>query len=305
MKRLLPFEIDQAVSFLKKSIPVAFPTETVYGLGASVFDPAGIEAIFRMKGRPSDNPLICHIDALDGLFLIAKDVPKIALDLAAHFWPGPLTLVLKKQESVPYCVTGGLETVAARMPKHPIALELIARFGKPLAAPSANLSGKPSSSTADHVLMDFAAEESVVIDGGRTEIGLESTVLLLTEEKPQILRPGSVTAEQISEIIGYSVGVGGEMEKKASPGARYRHYAPKARLRVVREFGEMEEGAFLMSTEEREGYNSVSAANLYALLRQADDENCDEIVVVCGENSWKDLAFRDRLLRASNHNGQV
>lgn len=299
MNYLLPSEIDQAIAFLKKSIPVAFPTETVYGLAASVFDEAGIEAIFQMKGRPSDNPLICHISSLDQLFLLAKDVPQIALDLASHFWPGPLTLVLKKQESVPYCVTGGLETVAVRMPRHPIAHELIHRFGGPLVGPSANVSGKPSSSRAEHVLMDFAGMQGGVIDGGDSEIGLESTVLFLAEEKPLILRPGSITPEQIAAVVGCEVGFGGNL--KASPGTRYRHYAPKARVVLRRSFESVEFGEkqFLMSTEKRMGFHLVAPASLYALLRQADDEGCDEIVIVCREKAWNDLGFRDRILKAS------
>jgi len=188
--------------------------------------------------------------------------------------------------------------VAIRMPRHPVALELIRRLGSPIAAPSANLSGRPSSSLAEHVLADFAGMEGGVFDGGEVEIGLESTVLWLAGGPPQILRPGSVTAEEMGDVLGCEVGYG---EKQASPGMRHRHYAPEARVHLVEVFEGVEAGVgrFLMSTKFHVGFHEVNARNLYALLRKADEEGSQEIVIVCMGAAWQDPAFRDRLMRAS------
>jgi L-threonylcarbamoyladenylate synthase len=298
MERLSPQDIAMAAGLLKEGIPVAFPTETVYGLGARVFDPSAAEKIFHMKGRPSDNPLICHIGAMDQLELLAMDIPQEAFRLAAHFWPGPLTLVLKKQRAVPSCVTGGHETVAIRMPDHPIALELIRQVGEPLVAPSANRSGRPSSTTARHVLDDFKGMQGAVIDGGSCAGGVESTVLYLVGPQPLILRPGPLSKEAIAEVLQMEVGWGSG--EGASPGTRYRHYAPAAKMSIVSSFEEAlatQGSPFLMSTEPHPPFHHVTAPSLYALLRQADLEGHEEIVVVCGE--WKDEALRDRLLRAA------
>lgn len=299
MQRLFPSDISKAVELLKGGVPVAFPTETVYGLGAPVFDASAVSKIFQMKGRPSDNPLICHIASLDQLDLLAKEIPEAAFKLAAHFWPGPLTLILKKQESVPTSVTGGHATVAIRMPSHPLALELIRLAGQPLVAPSANKSGRPSSTTADHVLADF--EEGAVLDGGPTEGGLESTVLYLADLTPRILRPGLVRTEAISEVLGYPVEIAQVDLLKFSPGTKYRHYAPRAQIRIV---DSVEEAlslgqAFRMSTERHSDFHHLTAATFYALLRQADLEGFEEIVIV-----WKgdnDPALKDRLMRAAGH----
>jgi L-threonylcarbamoyladenylate synthase len=297
MKKLLSTEIPLAAKILKQGTPVAFPTETVYGLGAPVFNAGAVEKIFLMKGRPSDNPLICHIALIDQLYDLACEVPESALKLAAHFWPGPLTLVLKKQTKVPAIVTGGQETVAIRMPHHPIALELIRQVGEPLVAPSANKSGKPSSTTAEHVLIDF--EEGFVIDGGPARGGLESTVLYLAGELPLILRPGLITAEALSEVLKVKVGLGQGQVQNASPGSRYRHYAPQATVRIVDSFEEAlkEEKAFLMSTEKQPSFHHLTASSFYALLRQADSEGFKTIIVVC--NGIKDEALMDRLLRSA------
>jgi len=249
-----------------------------------------------MKGRPSDNPLICHIAAMEQLPLLVREIPGEVLKLAEKFWPGPLTFVLKKQANISNVVTAGLDTVAVRMPRHPVALELIRSLGSPIAAPSANLSGKPSSSRVEHVLTDFAGMEGGVIDGGEVEIGLESTVLWLAEGKPQILRPGSVRAEEIGEVLGCKVECG---KNFASPGMRHKHYAPRARVRLVESFEGTGNDSFLMSTEAREGFYEVTPRNLYALLRQADEMGAAEIVVMCTGKAWEDLAFRDRLTRSA------
>lgn len=299
MQKFLPSEISKAAELLKKGTPVAFPTETVYGLGAPVFDTFAVAKIFQMKGRPSDNPLICHIASLDQLYLLAKEVPEAALKLAAYFWPGPLTLILKKQESVPECVTGKHATVAIRMPSHPIALELIRQVGQPLVAPSANKSGKPSSTTAEHVLNDF--EEGAVIDGGQAEGGLESTVLYLADSTPRILRPGLIRAEALAEVLDEPVEIGHGELLRLSPGTKYRHYAPRAKIRIVETFDQAPHSTstFRMSTEAHPDFYHLTAATFYALLRQADLQRFEEIVVVWKEQN--DPALKDRLLRAAGH----
>jgi L-threonylcarbamoyladenylate synthase len=297
LKHLFPSDILLAADLLKEGVNVAFPTETVYGLGARVFDVKAVENIFRMKGRPSDNPLICHIAELGEIYLLAREVPEEALKLAEKFWPGPLTIILKKQEAVPSCVTGGHDTVAIRMPRHPIALELIKLAGEPLVAPSANKSGRPSSTTAAHVLIDFEEMEGAVIDGGATEEGIESTVLYLAGEKPVILRPGVITQDQIAEVLGCAVEIGSQQH--ASPGTRYRHYSPKAKIQLFSSFEEVAASSakrFLMSTEKHPSFHHMTSATLYALLRQADDEGCEEIIAVYSD---LDEGLKDRLLRAA------
>ena len=279
-------DIEQAAELLKAGINVAFPTETVYGLGARVFDEKSVQNIFRMKGRPSDNPLICHIATLDQIYLLAREVPEQALELAQKYWPGPLTLVLKKHPSVPQCVTGGHDTVAIRMPNHPLALKLITLVG-PLVGPSANLSGRPSSTTAQHVLDDFAGIEGAVLDGGPCREGIESTVISLVGEQPTILRPG---------VIPFPYPMGHD----ASPGTRYKHYSPKAKLNIYPSFDQVpasSEKRFLISTLSHPDYHLMTPATFYALLREADDELCTEIVVVAGEMCG---GLKDRLLRAAS-----
>ncbi len=301
MDLLSPDEIDQAVALLRQSIPVAFPTETVYGLGSRVFDFVGIEKIFQMKGRPLDNPLICHIASFDAITLLAREIPSHAMKLATHFWPGPLTIVLKKQPNVLDCVTAGLDTVAIRMPRHPIALELIRKVGEPLAAPSANRSGKPSSTTAAHVLKDFQAEKGAVIDGGPAEEGVESTVIFLAEGPPLLLRYGSLDLPLIAAVLGCEVAIAQGVEKKASPGTRYRHYAPEAKVKLFQSFDEAlfyqasspPASRFFISCEPHPAFFHMMPSTFYALLRQADDEGCEEIIAVCKD----DVVLRDRLSR--------
>ena len=238
--------IAEAARIIQSGGIVAFPTETVYGIGANALDSDAVARIFAAKGRPRDNPLIVHVAGNSWIEDIAIDVPSIAYKLMGWFWPGPLTLVLKKGPRIPDEVTAGLGTVAVRAPLHRIALELIRESGLPVAAPSANVSGKPSPTNAQHVIDDLFGKVDVIIDGGRTQIGIESTVLDLTVPEPMILRPGGVTREQLDEAIG---GVGGEDKQEAkifsfsgitkpesvshpakSPGIRYRHYAPKAEM---------------------------------------------------------------------------
>ena len=230
-----PADIGRAAAILRAGRLVAFPTETVYGLGANGLDEDAVARIFAAKGRPQDNPLILHVAASDEVRPLLKEVPEEAERLMARFWPGPLTLVLPRSPLVPDIVTGGLDTVAVRLPDHPVARRIIRAAGVPIAAPSANLSGRPSPTTAEHVLADLDGRVEVVIDGGPTHVGVESTVLDLTTTPPAILRPGGVTREQLEDFLGAVIGPeasreGGDQQRPRSPGMKYTHYSPAAPL---------------------------------------------------------------------------
>ena len=231
--------ILKAADILRNGGLVAFPTETVYGLGGNALDAKASEKIYAAKGRPSDNLLIVHISRVEDLYELSPDVSPSALKLAKAFWPGPLTMILPKLPCVPDSITGGLPSVAIRMPSHPIALELIRESGIYVAAPSANLSGRPSPTTAEHVANDLAGRIDMIIDGGPANVGLESTIVDLTEDTPTILRPGFITLEDIKKVLGSA-----EMDKALmsgikenavpkAPGMKYRHYAPKGDLTIV------------------------------------------------------------------------
>jgi len=228
--------LSKAAQALKNGKLVAFPTETVYGLGANAYDPEAVKRIFEAKGRPGDNPLIVHISDKGQLKDIVLEVPENARKLMDKFWPGPLTLVLKKSDAVPDVVTAGLDTVAVRMPDNIVALRLIELSGVPVAAPSANLSGRPSPTSAMHVAKDLTGRIEYIIDGGSCSVGVESTVLDVTGDIPVILRPGGVTYEMIGEVCGkvdvYKVGAKAA-EKPRSPGMKYRHYSPEADVILV------------------------------------------------------------------------
>ncbi|PIN84672.1 MAG: threonylcarbamoyl-AMP synthase [Candidatus Diapherotrites archaeon CG11_big_fil_rev_8_21_14_0_20_37_9] len=221
---------------------VAFPTETVYGLGANALDAKSVRKIFKAKGRPSDDPLIVHISEKSEMYELAKEVPEKAEKLIKKFWPGPLTVVLKKKKIVPNITTGNLDTVAIRMPKHLVAIALIKELGKPIAAPSANSFGNPSPTKAQHVLEDLEGKIPLILDSGQTKIGVESTVMDFSQKKPMLLRPGKVTLEQIEKEIG-KIKVHSLVKKEfrknhlkeaaKSPGLKYRHYAPKAEIIIV------------------------------------------------------------------------
>ena len=230
--------IEEAAAIIKEGGTVAFPTETVYGLGADALNPVAVEKIFEAKGRPADNPLIVHVASKEDVGDLAKHIPEKAYVLMDKFWPGPLTLILQRKEIVPDITTGELDTVALRMPDNRIALELIRVSGRPLAAPSANLSGKPSPTTADHVVADLSGRIDAVIDAGAVNVGVESTVIDMSSEPPAILRPGMISKEDIEEEIG-GIGIGYEdrvhqdIEKVRSPGMKYTHYSPSARVILV------------------------------------------------------------------------
>ncbi len=234
---------------IKKSGVVAFPTETVYGLGASALDPKGIEKIFIAKGRPSDNPLIVHITRTEEVFDLVESVPEKGIQLMKAFWPGPLTMIFKKRKIIPDIVTAGGDTVALRMPDHPVAKALIELSGVPLVAPSANASGKPSPTMARHVWEDLEGKIHGIIDGGSCAVGIESTVIDMTEEPPVLLRPGGITQRMIQAVIGPierddqldEIDRGNSGDEKSelpgkvrSPGMKYTHYAPRAKVLILR-----------------------------------------------------------------------
>lgn len=220
--------IQMAAEVLKLGGLVAFPTETVYGLGADAFNAEAVRNVFEAKGRPPDNPLIVHIAEFNQIKSLTGEIPEVGKILADAFWPGPLTLVVKSSPSIPKVVTGGLETVAVRVPKHNVTLELIKKLNRPIVGPSANKSGRPSPTTAQHVYDDLAGKIDLIIDSGPTTIGIESTVIDVTVSPPLILRFGGLTREKIEQLIGEVRTTEDEQSLKKSPGTRYRHYAPEA-----------------------------------------------------------------------------
>ncbi len=321
--------IALAAELLRRGELVAFPTETVYGLGADALNPAAVAAIFAAKGRPADNPLIMHIaDAaqLDGLVT----VPQGAEALMRRFCPGPLTLLMPRTERVPDIVTAGLDTVAVRMPSHPVAADLLARCAIPVAAPSANRSGKPSPTTAQHVWQDMKGRVPLILDGGPCGVGVESTVLDLCHGKPCILRPGGVTREMLSAVLGEVDVAGsvlrplGEHEVARSPGMRYRHYAPEGSitlvtgeeadvLRALRALAEGEPDTCVLCFSEhmnalggcrphdlgsRDDPGEV-ASRLFAILRALDDEGMRRISSEALDPTGVGLAVMNRLGRAA------
>jgi L-threonylcarbamoyladenylate synthase len=237
-KRPQPSHIREAVNVIKSGGLVAFPTETVYGLGANALDAKAVKRIFVAKGRPSDNPLIVHIADKDDVKMLAGQVPDTAWKLIDRFWPGPLTIVLKKSKIVPKITTGGLDSVAIRMPKSKIACRIIRESKTPIAAPSANYFGRPSPTKAEHVLEDMRGRIDMIIDGGQTRIGIESTVIDLTAKTPTLLRPGGVTLEQLKKTLGkvrVHPQIRGQKSKGRvrSPGMKYKHYSPRAQVILI------------------------------------------------------------------------
>jgi L-threonylcarbamoyladenylate synthase len=230
-------KLSEAADLLRAGEVVAFPTETVYGLGANALEEKAVEKIYLAKGRPSDNPLIVHISSLDDVRQLVSEIPPKARRLMEVFWPGPLTLVMPKAKIIPQIITGGLDTVGIRFPAHPVALKLIELAKCPVAAPSANISGKPSPTTAEHVWQDLNGKIAGIVDGGKADVGVESTVLDVTEEIPIILRPGGITLEQLEDTIGevkldsalYDLGA-----IPKAPGMKYTHYAPEADVIIIK-----------------------------------------------------------------------
>ena len=305
-------QVSHAAALLRAGKLVAFPTETVYGLGANALDPTAVERIYEAKGRPHSSPIIIHISDLEIVDQVAAVWPEAAQKLAEKFWPGPLTLVLPKTPTIPDLVTAGLATVGVRMPSHPIALALLTAAGVPVAAPSANRFSEVSPTTAEHVRRSLGDRVDYILDGGPCPVGIESTVLTLTEPTPVLLRPGGISRQQIEEVIGpvasaQAPEVGGA---HASPGMHPRHYSPRTRLYLV-ENGEVPRqgsGVYLqlyhaplgavievmLMPDDATGY----ASRLYSVLHQLDSKGFDWIAVDTPPDlpDWE--AVRDRLKRA-------
>lgn len=298
---------------------VAFPTETVYGLGANAFDEEAVKNIFVAKGRPTDNPLIVHISDLSQLTALVASVPEKARLLMTAFWPGPLTLVFPKSARVPDVVTAGGTTVAIRFPSHPIAQYLIRLAGVPIAAPSANRSGRPSPTTAEHVRQDFQGEIGFLIDAGPSEVGLESTVLDVTDEMPVLLRSGGISREEIEAVIGpiaLDESSLDAQEPARSPGQKYRHYAPQARVVILPKITEQHVQMYQQAGQKvavcglNQAHTSADleqffddvptlAHHLFAAFRQADEQDIDVILVEAVDKTGLGLAVMNRLERAS------
>jgi len=333
-----PAKIQAAAKIIQQGGLVAFPTETVYGLGADALNVDAVLALFEAKRRPLDNPPIVHVASASEVYRLVQEVPAKAELLMKKFWPGPLTLLFKHSSIVPNVTTAGLDTVAIRMPKHKVALALISASGCPIAAPSANLAGKPSPTSAQHVYEDLNGRVDVIIDGGATNIGVESTVVDLTIDPPMVLRPGGTTFEALKLVISnvkLHAFVEAEkelpLEKIRSPGMKHRHYAPKAEVilvegtvtTVTRKIQELtksyrQKGAkvgILATDETQIAYKAdvvrsfgsrfnlpAIAQNLFRLLREVDAENVDVILAEGVSSEGMGLAVMNRLRKASGYN---
>lgn len=317
-----------AAELIQKGELVAIPTETVYGLGANGLDEDAVAKIFLAKGRPQDNPLILHICGAEQMELFCHHIPQSAYDLAKAFWPGPLTIVLPARDVVPRRTTGGLDTVAVRCPDNAVTREIIRLSGVPIAAPSANISGKPSTTTAEHVLHDHNGKIAAIVDGGPCRVGVESTIVDLTEERPRLLRPGGIGPEQLMEVLGDLVidkAVTAQIDKDAvvkAPGMKYRHYAPvepvvivsgsreKAAAYIHRHFtpGDrvlcfeeelpLYEGCNPLSYGQEADVNTLSAG-LFAALRELDDPSIHQVYARCPVGGGVAYAVQNRLRKAA------
>ena len=317
-----------AADIIKNGGLVALPTETVYGLGANGLDPAAVDKIFAAKGRPNDNPLILHISDAAQMDGLCHHIPASAYSLAAAFWPGPLTMVLPAKDIVPKRTTGGLSTVAMRCPDSDITRAIIRESGVPIAAPSANISGKPSTTTAQHVRDDHDGRIHCIVDGGPCRVGVESTIIDLTEQPPRLLRPGGITLEELQSVVG-AVTVDKaitqaltENEVAKAPGMKYRHYAPACPVFIVS--GDRQTAAqwinahwqagdrVLCFEEElplyadcaplsygREDDPATLSAGLFDALRQLDDPGIGKVYARCPEDSGMGMAVRNRLSKAA------
>lgn len=330
-----PIVIAKAGEILRTGELVAFPTETVYGLGADALNAKASEKIYQAKGRPSDNPLIVHIYCMQQLEKIAVNVPREAKLLADAFWPGPLTMIFHKNETVPYETTGGMDTVAVRMPGNQIALALIKAGGGYIAAPSANTSGRPSPTLAEHVYEDMKDKIPLILDGGEVKVGIESTIVDFTESIPMILRPGYITLEKVESVIGNIAMDPGIVEadpksRPKAPGMKYRHYAPKANMvlvegkldKAVAKINELTkrsmaagkkvgiigtqetinryEQGLVLSIGERQEEETI-AHNLYKILRQFDESGVDVIYSESFTAMQMSEAIMNRMLKAAGH----
>lgn len=327
-----------AADVIKKGGLVAFPTETVYGLGADALDPDAVAKIFKAKERPADNPIIIHVADKDDVYRLAEHIPDKAEKLMDKFWPGPLTLILQRSSMVPHITVASLDTVAIRMPDNKVALALIDESDTPIAAPSANRAGKPSPTTAQHVIDDLAGRIDVVLDGGPTRVGVESTVVDVTTRVPQILRPGGISLEELRKALGvvklHPLAVAGKrihVVKARSPGIKHRHYAPEGemilvegeRSKVVKRVKELSAISMadgkkvgILATDETLSYYDADslkslgsrsnveaiARNLFSLLREFDQEKVNVIIAEGIPSKGLGLAVMNRLRRAANFN---
>ncbi len=329
---LTEHEIEQAASILTHGGLVGIPTETVYGLGANGLDPEAVSRIFLAKGRPQDNPLILHIPEASWLERYCRDIPAAAWTLAKAFWPGPMTMILPRKDIVPDVVTAGLDTVGMRCPSHPICRAILAKADVPVAAPSGNTSGRPSPTTAQHMLEDMDGKIDAIVNGGPCSVGVESSIIDLTCAPPRLLRPGGITLEQFRAVLG-EVAVDpavtrtiGDGERPKAPGMKYRHYAPKAPVTVVT--GEPEQTAayvaahaapgdgvicfeeFLPLFQSRSGSSLVvdlgpsgdqeeQARHIFDALRHFDRTQVSAIWAQCPDSSGMGLAIANRLKKAA------
>ena len=329
--------LQEAGQLLKTGALVAFPTETVYGLGGDGLKETAAARIYAAKGRPSDNPLILHIAEISDMEKLAVDIPELAYRLAEKFWPGPLTMILKKSAIVPYTTTGGLDTVAIRMPSDEIAREIIKASGTYIAAPSANLSGRPSPTKAEHVIEDLSGRVEMIVDGGDSDIGLESSIIDLSGEVPLILRPGYITKEDFEQIVAeveYDSAVLATKPQESvvarAPGMKYRHYAPKGQITIVEGsvsavvnkinalVAEQEAKglrvAVLCAEETKEQYRCKHifslgslksekeiSAHLFAALRSFDTKQMEVIYSESFDNTKLEKAIMNRLRKAAGY----
>ncbi len=329
--------IKKAALILKKGGLVAFPTETVYGLGANALNPTAVKKIYEAKGRPSDNPLIVHISDIYELESLVKEIPKSANKLIKAFWPGPLTIIFKKSDIIPFETSGGLDTIAVRFPENKVAQFLIREAGIPIAAPSANSSGKPSPTRASHVAFDLDSRIDMIIDGGHSEFGLESTIIDITSEVPCLLRPGSVTVTMIEDVIG-KINIDNavlfklsENEKPKAPGMKYAHYSPAADVTIVNgtlnniinSINKLAEKNTLkniptgiiatVQTKDKYKYGTVLvigdrakpetiASNLFKMLRKCDYLKLSQVYVEAFDEDEVGMAVMNRLKKAAGYN---
>lgn len=335
-KQIKDEELAEAAQILRDGGLVAFPTETVYGLGANALDEAAAKKIYAAKGRPSDNPLIAHISCLDELAPLVAYIPEAGRKLAEAYWPGPLTMVFLKSDIVPYGTTGGLDTVAVRMPSDPVANRLIKLAGVPVAAPSANTSGRPSPTTARHVWQDMEGKIEMILDGGPVGIGVESTIVDVSGDVPTLLRPGAITMEMLRETVGrveidpaIQAPPSADLRPKA-PGMKYRHYAPHADLQLVEgetdkvvetinslvkeKLAEGKKVGVICTNETRLRYpqgevrsvgirakEETIAHNLFAVLREFDDLDVDCIYSESFSKDHLGQAIMNRLTKAAGY----
>ena len=329
-------KMEEAGKLIAGGQLVAFPTETVYGLGGDALDPEAAKKIYAAKGRPSDNPLIVHIAEFEDMYRVGKNIPEKAKKLSDAFWPGPLTMIVEKSDAVPDATTGGMNTVAVRMPNHPVALELIRKSGCLIAAPSANTSGRPSPTEASHVAEDLDGKIAMIIDGGQVGIGIESTIIDLTEEIPMVLRPGYITPKMLSEVLGEEVIIdpgiiaADDTRKPKAPGMKYKHYAPKADMiivdgpqeQVIAKINSLaynkkaagDKVAVIATDETRDSYDAdvilcmgskldedAIARHLYKILRECDELSVNAIYSESFATPRIGQAIMNRMLKAAGH----